>query len=137
MRRLHRQSRKQRLSLFGLAFVFLLQTLAWSGMPVYASDATEGWVVVCTNEGIKRISLSEAGIKQDESPPSSPIPALAEHCDLCVFAQGLGMAPPAPALLSLSTTGLIEIRIPASDPGVSSNSYSPQQPRAPPCLVPI
>ncbi len=63
----HRHRKIQRLSLWSAAFAFLLQTLAWSAMPVAAAGTgtNDGWVVICTSDGFKRISLAEAGIQPD------------------------------------------------------------------------
>lgn len=129
-----RQRTMQRLSLCGMLVAFVVQILAWSVMPVAAQgvSTSDGWMVICTGDGFKRISLTEAGISPDSShndtyPPS----VLVEHCDLCVFAHGLGLGPA--AVFSVEPgTGTRVVRLPAADSAVLDKSHGPQQPRAPP-----
>lgn len=125
--------RKQRLGLWSTLFVFLLQSLAWSGMPVYAKDVDQDWVVVCTSEGIKRISLSASGVLVNDASQNEPVPTVIAHCDLCVFAKGLGMAfdtvQAQPGQAHVPT-----LRIHVPDRVVPDKPYRPQQPRAPPVL---
>lgn len=125
--------RKQRLGLWSTLFVFVLQSLAWSGMPVYATNADQQWVVVCTSEGIKRISLSDTGITAGDPTQNAPSPALVIHCDLCVFAKGLGTNSDLILLPETHARGPTS-RNPVPDHDISSKPYTPQQPRAPPAL---
>lgn len=125
--------RKQRLGLWSTLFVFLLQSLAWSGMPVHATNVDQGWVVVCTSEGIKRVALTATGIAAGDSPQNDPLPTLAIHCDLCVFAKGLGTTSDVIPLLETYARGPLS-RIHIHEQGIPSKPYTPQQPRAPPAL---
>lgn len=127
----YRHSTKKRLGLWGVVFAFLLQMLAWSAMPVAVagSDSDDDWVVICTSDGFKRISLSEAGFKQDDSQHNPNV--LVDHCDLCVFAHGLGMAP-APVQLFKHASAALILRSRSVDIVSSDKLHTPQQPRAPP-----
>ena len=126
--------RKQRLGLWATVFVFLLQSLAWSGMPVYAKNAGQDWIEVCTRDGIKRISLpAAAGVFAGGALKEAPAPSLGDHCDLCVVAKGLGRATDAVQVLE-GHTRIPASRIHTSDHGVPDKPHSPQQPRAPPVL---
>lgn len=122
----------RRLSALGVVLAFVLQTLAWSMMPVYASSTDDEWIVICTSEGMQWIPLSTSGIQSDGSTQNNPVPTIIEHCDLCVFAHSLGMAPASAGLL-LHNQGYVRV-LPVYTPmaAVASNSHTPQQPRAPP-----
>lgn len=131
MYRSPRSRRIQRISLLAAAFAFLLQALAWSAMPVYAGQADEGWVAICTSEGIKWIPLSQSGMAPAVPAPDDSAPALADHCDLCVFALGLGIVP-APASLAANVDKALGLHPPAFLHAFSSRMHVLQQPRAPP-----
>lgn len=117
--------------MLGVVFVFLLQMLAWSAMPVVAMglDADEGWVVICTSDGYKRIPLTEIGIADTASQQSPDIQA--GHCDLCVFVHGLGMAPASvPWVEHVTVVLVLHQRI--ADNYLPGKLHAPHQPRAPP-----
>lgn len=132
---LQRLRRKHRLGLWATVLAFLLQTLAWSAMPVYAQNADDGWMVICTSDGPQRISLNELGIL-DGPLKNAPLPTLVDHCDLCVFAKGLGMVP-TPVQMLASHRCVPALRVHVPDDAVSDKPHSPQQPRAPPAHTPI
>ena len=75
--------------LTAMSLIFVMQTFAWSAMPIFVQGVEDDWVIVCTSQGFKRIALS-----RDTSVPGrddAPAPLSSDtHCDLCVFAQGLG-----------------------------------------------
>lgn len=135
MKSLYRPLRtRQRLSLCGMLFAFVVQILAWSAMPVFAKGVSsdEGWIVICTAEGFVRIPLVEIGI--DSAPSHSDklsLQGLVEHCDLCAFAHGLGLGPSSVVFLEhINAVRVGHVRAP--DSVASDKPYTPQQPRAPP-----
>lgn len=137
-----RYSTKKRLVLWGVMLAFLLQIQAWSAMPVAAAapDADDGWVVICTSDGFKRISLADAGMQSRSPTPGdtshNTAPVLIDHCDLCVFAHGLGSAPALVAVFEDDIGVRVVRQRPVGQP-VTGNSYFPQQPRAPPVLISV
>lgn len=124
----------QRLSLYGVLFAFVVQILAWSVMPVSAKgiSSDDGWMVICTSDGFKRIALTKAGISPDPSHNNDSSPSvLVDHCDLCVFAHGLGPGPAAVFFVEAGA-GTRIVRLRNADNVVLGKSHTPQQPRAPP-----
>lgn len=123
----------QRIGMLGVAFVFVLQTLAWSGMPVFASGDGDAWVTICTSDGFQRVSLRDSGFPAEPASSNTPRPASVNYCDLCVFAQGLstGFAQTqvriALAVFTVSNGTLVTVPLPDA-------FYTPNQPRAPPFI---
>lgn len=132
--RSYRLRSMQRLSAYGALIALVVQILAWSAMPVSAKDvlSDDGWVVICTAEGVKRIPLTQIGISPNTSQGEKQPPSvLADHCDLCIFAQSLGSGPGPIAVPEEFNS--IRIACPrAPDRVVSGKPHSLQQPRAPP-----
>lgn len=132
--RSYRLGSMQRLSSYGVLIAFVVQLLAWSVMPVSAQgvESDDGWVVICTANGFKRIPLTQIGISpntpQDDT---QSIVVLGDHCELCLFAQSLGSVPGTISLPEeFNSMRVVQSRAPYRI--VLSSSRSPQQPRAPP-----
>lgn len=129
--RLDRYRKTRRVGVVAAMLAFLLQTVAWSLMPVHAAQVKEGWVTLCTTNGIQRIPLSELGVQPLNNAPKSGTSALGNHCDLCVFANGLGTLPTVKTPL-VQTHAFVVLRLAHPDQPWSQVSHAPHQPRAPP-----
>ncbi|HLR78380.1 MAG TPA: DUF2946 family protein [Burkholderiaceae bacterium] len=127
----HGSRRTQRLGLLVAAFAFVLQNLAWSLMPAYAADVEAGWITICTSDGIKRIPLSELGVHAADASQEPAPHVLTDHCDLCVFAHGLGMPGPE-ASLPVVAGHMRLLRLPVASQNPGHDIHSAHQPRAPP-----
>lgn len=74
----HRRHARPRLGLLICLFALVLQALTWASMPMPlpGSGATEEWLLVCTAEGMQRLSLAvfkaRAGQDQDQNQDCRP-----------------------------------------------------------------
>jgi len=124
---------KQRIGMLGVVFVFLLQTLAWSAMPVFATGDGDTWVTICSSEGFQRVSLRNSDFPAQPSSSDSSRPASVNYCYLCVFAQGLGtgfeqaQVRTRRAVVSVAKATFVETPAPEA-------FHTPNQPRAPPVI---
>lgn len=124
--------RLQRAAALAAALTLLLQAIAWSGMVSIQTQPDLARIAVCTRDGIRWIAVSGSDAAAESGPAGWPAAVPGNHCDLCVFAAGLGQVP---ARLSLFwRAGFWSILQP--DPVLPLPFVAvrgPQQPRAPPC----
>lgn len=123
----------QRIGMLGVAMVFLLQTLAWSGMPVFVAGDGGNWVSICTSDGFQRVSLRNADFFAESTSPDAPRPASVNYCDLCVFAQGLNTGFAQMQVHAVRAVAAVSMAVFIAAP-ISAGLYPPNQPRAPPLV---
>ncbi len=109
-----------------LVGVFLLQTLAWARMPPAAAISADAQALLwslCTAHG-----LAQHEPRIGDTSPA--VPTAMPHCDLCVFAQGLGTAPP--VVLQDRAIRRLRRAAPPRHAHAATPLFHPHQPRAPP-----
>ncbi|ROM03113.1 hypothetical protein BK640_15255 [Pseudomonas protegens] len=104
-------------------------------MPVAGSSASDEWLLVCTAQGMQRVSLAEfqARADQNQDQDDSQGQGAAQGCALCPFVGGVALQPAWP-LLSADGSDHGVPSAPADTRPPVSKSYDTSQARAPPAI---
>ncbi|QNH77555.1 DUF2946 family protein [Pseudomonas protegens] len=135
----HRQPARPRLDLLVCLLAMVLQAVTWASMPmpISGSGATDEWLLVCTAQGMQRVSLAEfqarAGQNQDQDQDDSQGQGAAQGCALCPFVGGVALQPAWP-WLSTASVGREVPGAPENTRSSVSNRDDTPQARAPPAI---
>ncbi|MCO7577547.1 MULTISPECIES: DUF2946 family protein [Pseudomonas chlororaphis group] len=135
----HRRHARPTLDLLVCLLGMVLQAVTWASMPmpVAGSSASDEWLLVCTAQGMQRVSLAEfqarAGQDQDQNQDDSQGLGAAQGCALCPFVGGVALQPAWP-LLSADGGDHGVPSAPADTRPPVSKSYDTSQARAPPAI---
>lgn len=135
----HRRHARPTLDLLVCLLAMVLQAVTWASMPmpVAGSSASDEWLLVCTAQGMQRVSLAEfqarAGQDQDQNQDDSQGLGAAQGCALCPFVGGVALQPAWP-LLSADGGDHGVPSAPADTRPPVSKSYDTSQARAPPAI---
>ncbi len=135
----HRQPARPRLDLLVCLLAMVLQAVTWASMPmpVPGSSASGEWLLVCTAQGMQRVSLAEfqarAGQNQDQDQDDSQGQGAAQGCALCPFVGGVALQPAWPWLSTASVGHELPGAPENTRPPVSNRDDTPQA-RAPPAI---
>lgn len=135
----HRRHARPTLDLLVCLLAMVLQAVTWASMPmpVAGSSASDEWLLVCTAQGMQRVSLAEfqarAGQDQDQNQDDSQGLGAAQGCALCPFVGGVALQPAWPRL----STARVGHEVPGAPentrPPVCNSDDTPQA-RAPPAM---
>lgn len=135
----HRRHARPRLDLLVCLLAMVLQAVTWASMPmpVSGSSATDEWLLVCTAQGMQRVSLAEfqarTGQNQDQDQDDSQGQGAAQGCALCPFVGGVALQPAWPWLSTASVGHELPGAPENTRPPVSNSADTPQA-RAPPAI---
>ncbi|WP_409277185.1 hypothetical protein [Pseudomonas defluvii] len=133
----HRRHARPRLGLLICLFALVLQALTWASMPLPGSGATEEWLLVCTAEGMQRLSLAEfkarVGQDQDQYLDDRPGQGAYQGCALCPFVGGVALQPAWPFMPAV-TVGRGVHSVPAANHPLVSYRFDTSHARAPPAI---
>ncbi|BAQ80956.1 DUF2946 family protein [Pseudomonas sp. St29] len=137
----HRRHARPTLDLLVCLLAMVLQAVTWASMPMptSGSSATGEWLLVCTAQGMQRVSLAEFQARagqnqnQDQDQDDSQGHGAAQGCALCPFVGGVALPPAWPWLSTASVGHEVPGAPENTRPPVSDSADTPQA-RAPPAI---
>ncbi|KAF0866575.1 DUF2946 family protein [Pseudomonas sp. LD120] len=133
----HRRHARPTLDLLLCLFALVLQALAWASMPLPRSSASVGgeWLLVCSAEGVQRLSLAEFKARAGQNPDQQDPPGQGggHGCALCPLVTGLALQPAWPRLPE-GAPGQAFCRRAATRDLRITGTFDTSQARAPPAI---